>query len=242
MTIDRFDIIAIDGERPESLDQWADRVFKTLRGVIGTGHPTLVHWYAVADTKAEALAWPVGEDRDDLKVRLERGRALSDDGHWVEDLGYSLYAWNGRDDHEIRLSINVCRHGFGLPNWFSLALGEGPPGIGPNSVDGQYLDPLFEVIADGFDPAWAVLRSSAHLHVVRPGVRPWMSWKLYLRGGDLSGIDLPAGVCRRRIGDNGWLFSLPLPVDPRNEESLRVARQMDEALAAANLPIPEIPR
>jgi hypothetical protein len=234
--MDTFSLGAFDGERPDSVDGWADRIFSALQQFRELDEATLANWFAVGTTKAASMARPLGMDRNSLKQAIERGRVLSESGEWITDLGYSLSAWNGREDAPLRLTIHVCRHGYGLPNLFMLDLGAGPAGVGPQAVDPERLKLVVEAVARTIDPSWIVV------DFVRPGVRPWMSWYLYLRGDVLAGIELPAVMEPKKVGQHGWMIGLPAPVAATDSIAVAAARDIDELIVAARLQLPNIPR
>jgi hypothetical protein len=237
-----FSLRAIDGERGDDLDAWAARLSRLLDSWRELDEGLLGSWFATARSKAGSLKLPVGYDAEQVMAFLRKGRSLNIHRRPMPDLGYHASAWNGVDAVPLRFLMHCCRHGVGLPNGFELELKEDASGGRPNGVSSDLLEAMVIAVAEALEPAWVEVTSREHGRLRENGLRPFMSWFLYLRGQAAASALLPDWVRRNKVGMIGWLLALPAPVVVADEVSVARALAVDKALSRVPLDIPIIPR
>lgn len=95
--------------RAESIDVAADKVARLVRALADID-PLLTGWRAKGRSRREAVDQPiVTNDSADIGERLIAGRNRRDtDNEVIEELGYSVYWWNGSDDATaVKLNISI---------------------------------------------------------------------------------------------------------------------------------------
>jgi hypothetical protein len=91
----------------ESVEECADRVAR-LVSALAALDPALSGWRNLGRSKRQALAEPVvTTDHADLIPRLLDGRHRDESNQIMEDLGYSLYWWNGAEDNRAAVNMRV---------------------------------------------------------------------------------------------------------------------------------------
>jgi hypothetical protein len=141
--------------RKETRHESAVRVAAFLDSI--AEHPPLVGWRLTGRSRKAALAGPLEISVEAIEHQL-RTNNRDMDGSVIEDLGFSLYVWNGNDN--LSASFHVTCGGWSdyVNNWAVLSL---PPQIAPiDQVTGKPLRTLLEKSVQVWDPDYAVVTSS----------------------------------------------------------------------------------
>lgn len=185
------------GPRPASLEACAEKVARTLDR-LGEASVILRTWYRQGRTKSEALAARVEPDASHLRTLLEQGRNVTDVGDRViKELGYSLSAWNGRDEPYATFSTQCGGWSHWVSNSFVVDL-PSPSGIGTELYEPRVARTLIHTLIEVWEPDWATFASRS----MRVGEQerqrggPRVGWLTYLspRFGDIPSIPPPATI------------------------------------------------
>src|SRR5262245_42303313 len=117
--MNRFFLGAYWSPRRESLDQCTDRLLGFLHD-LKTCDDTLVHWYQLGSSRAQALKNRVDTSDRVYFLELLRRRHRK---RGFENLGYSVDLWNGGDDDKaVGLSVTCGLYFERLGNHANLNL------------------------------------------------------------------------------------------------------------------------
>ncbi len=119
--------------------------------------PLLGTWYLRGGSRAAALREPVSRDAGTLERLLERGRNRRDfGGEVIEELGYSISMWNGKEEQAASLSV-TCGGFSGRVGNVALVkaslAGDGRVGLDPEGFAVEGLRSLVEV----WQPDWVTV-------------------------------------------------------------------------------------
>lgn len=145
------------GPRTETVEQSADRLAELVARLVRID-PLLAGWRAKARTKREALAQPtVAANHADLVGRLLSGRNRRDDnGEVIDELGYSIYWWNGSENDRtaVNLSINTGATAAAVSNRVLINLPD--PAATPQLYETTRARELIHTLITLFEPDSAV--------------------------------------------------------------------------------------
>ncbi|EUA07676.1 hypothetical protein I546_5085 [Mycobacterium kansasii 732] len=231
------------GARVESVDQAADRVAKLLPALAALD-PALSSWCDLGRSKREATAKPlVTTNHADLVQRLQDGRHRTDVGRQImEDMGYSVYWWNGAEDNQAAANLNIHIGSSALGNHVVLKLPE--PDAVPSLYTRGIAHKLLHIFVDIFDPD-SVLWSNEELlakqtepdrptedgrgYVLGKLVGHPAGWANFLSDSDSVKFDmalLPAGATVERLGTGTLVLLGQDPANPPLRDVLQVRRAM----------------
>ncbi|VBA61452.1 Imm52 family immunity protein [Mycobacterium attenuatum] len=231
------------GARVESVDQAAGRVAKLLPALAALDS-ALSSWRDLGRSKREATAKPlVTTNHADLVQRLQDGRHRTDVGRQImEDMGYSVYWWNGAEDSQAAANLNIHIGSSALGNHVVLKLPE--PDAVPSLYTRGIAHKLLHILVDIFDPD-SVLWSNEELlakqtepdHPTEDGrgyvlgklVGHPAGWANFLSDSDSVKFDmalLPAGATVERLGTGTLVLLGQDPADPPLRDVLQVRRAM----------------
>lgn len=231
------------GARVESVDQAADRVAE-LVSALAALDPALSNWRDLGRSKREAIGKPmVTTNHADLVQRLLDGRHRTDIGRQImEDMGYSVYWWNGAEDNQAAANLNIHIAASALGNHVVLNLPK--PDTVPSLYSPDTAQKLLHIFVDIFDPD-SLLWSNHELlakqtepdrptedgrgYILGQLIGQPAGWAIYLNDSNPVKFDtglLPSGATVERLG-NGMLVTLGSdPANPPISDVLQVRRAM----------------
>jgi hypothetical protein len=208
---------------------------------LAEAHPAFAHWNRKANSRAAAnkpfCAMP--PNVDELTEIFEKGRRFKDVPRepWPE-LGYSVYAWNGRDD-ACGISLDVHAGSYSLqrpePNSIFLQLHGAQPG-NEDFINAKALTRTLIAIAEAWDANWGTVETWEYKGKKRDAdgqlLRPWGGWITYLAPHYAGRISLPPAVRAEPTAGGGLVIvatEAPFTVaDPAHVAALDA---LQEALA-----------
>lgn len=193
-----YKLWAFWGSRPESTAACAAHLARMFTGLAEI-HPAFARWNRKANLRAAAnkpfCAMP--PNVEELTQIFEKGRHFKDDppDPWPE-MGYSVYAWNGRDDAcGISLSVDAGSYGSPVePNSIFLQLRGAQPG-NEGFINVKVLMRALVAIAEAWDANWGTVETWDYKGKSRDAngqlLRPWGGWLTYLATHYAGRISLP---------------------------------------------------
>ncbi|ETW23722.1 hypothetical protein MGAST_12635 [Mycobacterium gastri 'Wayne'] len=225
------------------MDESADQVARFLSELAALD-PALSGWRDLGRSKREAIAKPmVTTNHADLVQRLLDGRHRTDIGRQImEDMGYSVYWWNGAEDNQAAANLNIHIAASALGNHVVLDLPES------NAVPSLYTrdiaQKILHIFVDIFEPDSALWSNDELLAKQKEPDRPTedgrgyvsgqligqpAGWAIYLNDSNPVKFDtglLPSGATVELLG-NGMLVTLGSdPANPPISDVLQVRRAM----------------
>jgi hypothetical protein len=186
------------------------------------------------ESRKDALTRPIEPTRAALEKLIRRGRDRQ-----FEDLGYSVWAWNGvcEDYDDSGFHIQCSGYSKSLSNVCVFNL----PTQGPNAervLSAPVLTGLLRSTAMAWEPDWGVAMSTVHRDLVDKDGRAdvWVGWVTYLsrRRGRIP--PLPAPVRIEPVEDKGTLIILtPERFTAANPEQVALSERVRELLDRAGL-------
>lgn len=217
-------------ETPESCARRAEAFLADMSKI----DPAFSRWFEQGRSRKDALKHPLENSGEALEMRVRRGRDIQ-----FEDLGYSVWAWNGEpDDYDASGFKFTCGGSSeGLFNNCVVTL----PARGPNAervLCVPVLTGLIRSLVLAWEPDSALATSSMLSDAVAPegGADTSVGWVLYLPRGHGSIPPLPAPVRLEPVEDKGTLIVLtPERLTVKNPEHVELARRVHELLNTAGL-------
>ena len=235
------EIFAYWGDRPESTSACAKRLarlFEELRQI----HPAFARWFHKGDTSKEwnTPLCSVPPMIKELTSVFEGGRFYTDVGHdLMPDLGYSVDAWNGRQD-DYACSFRTKAGGWSqvrnFPNNFSLDFRTRTI-ANADLANAAVLGAMLRAIVTAWDADWGRVYD---WHYKNPIMRPerqedtppfWSGWIVYLAARFADRISVPRGVVAEEIPGHGiMLFATKDVFDRDNPAHMAAAYSIQLAL------------
>jgi hypothetical protein len=210
------------GPRAESVEACAGRLRTFLTRLSGL-HPGLAQWHPTVDSPSSADPPALRLDDDALREYLSRGRARDDeDGQVMEDLGFDISLWNGReDDWAIGVMVTCGVTADVVPN--SVVFD--PPFPTPADLE-MFRPPVVRGIVEAVVEAWAPQRAkfiTNGLDIKQEKLpTPQVGWLTFI-AGETPAAPPPAGAVVRPFGD-GYTVQIgdePLLVDASVVQQVR---------------------
>jgi hypothetical protein len=193
------------GPRAEPVETCASRLRPFLTRLGGL-HPRLAEWHTTVDNTS-ADAPPIQVDEDTLRELLSRGRNRTDfDGRIIEDLGYRVSLWNGReDDWECGIRVTCGVTATSVPN----ALVLDPPF--PTPANGELFRPttvrgMVEAAVESWAPERAKFITNGLDEKQEHLPPPQVGWLTYVTS-EVPTAPPPTGATVSPFGD-GYLVQI----------------------------------
>jgi hypothetical protein len=222
------------GPRRESPGECARRAEMFL-AEMATVDPSFARWFQQGKSRKDALKRPVEPDCAMLEKLIRKGRDRQ-----FEDLGYSVWAWNGVcDDYDDSgLNFNCGSHAESLSNRCVVDL----PSRGPNAervLSAPVLAGLVRSMVNSWEPDSAIATSSVHMDGVTGTsamAGTFVGWVMYFPRARGVVPPLPAPVRIEPVEDKGTLIILtPERFTASNPAHVELAERVRESLARAGL-------
>jgi hypothetical protein len=227
------------GPRKESAEACARRA-QVMLASLAINDPSFSRWFKQAKSLKESLKRPLEPTCAALQQWIQRGAMRSDGGMMMEELGYSVLAWNGErdeyDDSDFQVSCGGYSKRVNNACVFKL------PSRGPNAervLTTQVLAGLVRSMAIAWEPDWGVAMSHTHRDVVKPPQAeqgPYVAWITYLarRRGTIPPLPTPVRV--ELVEDKGTLILLtPERFTAANPAHVELAQRVRGLLERAGL-------
>jgi hypothetical protein len=217
--------------REESIEECAARLVRFFADLRRCDR-RFSRWHETAYSKKKALEAIARTDSHQYWLEtLDRRR------HWtdlppkrpMEDLGFSLGLWNGRDGADaVGLHIGCGLYCKKLGNAVALDL---PEELG-RLKDPNTMSAVLAAAANAWEPDWACVASDEAMSRRRfAATRPFVDWMLYISDARLPNVPVlkaPASV--QRLSGGTLIVVQPEPPDPENRAHLAHIKQMRDAL------------
>jgi hypothetical protein len=223
-------------ESPEECARHAEAMLASLSKV----DPSFSRWFKPARSLKESLKRPLEPTQAALQQWIQGGAMRSDGGMVMEELGYSVSAWNGErdeyDDSDFQVSCG------GYSKWVNNACAFKLPSRGPNAgrvLTTPVLASVVRSMSIAWEPDWAVAMSHAHRDIVKPlqaERSPYVAWVTYLARHRGPVPPLPAPVRIESVENKGTLIVLtPERFTAANPAHIELAQRVRELLDRAGL-------
>ncbi|MGZ3457734.1 MAG: immunity 52 family protein [Archangium sp.] len=221
------------GPRKETPEECARRAEVFLASVANVD-PSFSQWFEQGRSRKDALKRPIEPSGEALKERVRRGRDRQ-----FEDLGYSVWAWNGGpDDYDsCSFNFNCGSYSEGQANRCVVNL----PTRGPNAervLSVPVLTGLVRSMALAWEPDSAIATSSMLREAVTPIGRAgtFVGWVMYFPYSRGRVPPLPAPVRIEPVENKGTLLVLtPERLTVGNPEHVELGQRVHELLNRAGL-------
>lgn len=182
--MDKYSLKAYWGPRQVSVEECARHLLDYLT-CLGQWDESCSTWFEKANSLERALQRKVVLDLASLQDLLLHGRQYTDFGRRpMEELGYSISMWNGRDTEEgdyggIGIRVHCGCYSRLVPNVCEVTLPyQGP--VAARILQVPQLQALMRCVVLAWNPVWAVVASSLDREVLKPGLPPKRGWLLYI--------------------------------------------------------------
>lgn len=231
--IDSYYAGAYWGPRKETPEECAKRAEAFLTAIANVD-PAFSQWFEQGRSRKDALKRRIEPSRELLEKRVRRGRDRQ-----FEDLGYSVWAWNGApDDYDVcGFNFNCGGYCEGLFNRCVVDL----PIRGPTAervLSAPVLTGLIRSMALAWEPESAIATSEMHRDAVTPdgNADSFVGWIMYFPRSRGSVPPLPAPVRIEPVEDKGTLIVLtPERLTAENPEHVELGKRVHELLSRAGL-------
>lgn len=222
------------GPRQESADQCAVRLTKCLKEVASVSH-IFASWYETGWSRKEALEKRINPvARDQLSELLRAGRNRRDsDKSIIEDLGFTLSLWNGKEDAQevsFRCHCGCYSNVQGLGNSVVLDF---PEVLGDLAEKERALKALMAVVR-AWEPDWAgiISHESVDARPFTPG-SPFVDWMIYLNQTNIDASELPSSASVVSVDGKGTIvITQDAPVDPSDQSHVQNVQAVESAIPA----------
>ncbi|HYO71601.1 MAG TPA: immunity 52 family protein, partial [Archangium sp.] len=202
--------------------------------------PAFSQWFEGGRSRKDALKRPIEPSGEALAKRIRRGKDRQ-----FEDIGYSVWAWNGASDDYDASGFNFKCGGYceGLSNRCVVNL----PSRGPNAERVLRVSVLSELVRSmvlAWEPESALATSTIYRDTVTPdGVaETCVGWLMYFPRSLGLVPPLPAPVRIEPVEDKGMLVILtPERTTAENPEHVELGQRVRELLNRAGLLRPMAP-
>lgn len=227
------------GPRKESPEECARRM-EVMLAALSKSDPSFTRWFKPARTLKESLKRPLEPNRAALQQWIQGGVSRSDGGLAMEELGYSVMAWNGERDEYDDSDFQVACGGYSP--WVNNTCVFKLPSRGPNTervLTAPVLATLVRNMVIAWEPDWAVAMSHTHRDVVKPHQAersPYVAWVTYLARHRGTVPPLPSPVRIEPVDDKGMLIVLtPERFTAANPAHVELAQHVHALLDGAGL-------
>ena len=236
--IDSYYAGAYWGPRKETPEECARRA-EAFLAAIAKLDPAFSQWFEQGRSRKDALKRSIESSGEALEKRVRRGRDRQ-----FEDLGYSLWAWNGAPDDYDACGFNFKCGGYceGLFNRCVVTL----PARGPNServLSVPVLTGLVRSMVLAWEPDSALATSSMLSEAVIPdgNADTFVGWIMYFSHSRGKVPPLPAPIRIEPVEDKGTLIVLtPERITAANPEHVELGQRVQELLNRAGVIRPVI--
>lgn len=226
--------------RPEGAAACAARLARMFTGLAAI-HPAFTRWNRGGRSRASAnrpfCAMP--PNLEELTGIFEKGLAHKDVPRdpWPE-MGYSVSAWNGRDDARVVL-LRVHAGAYNNhpePNSVSMQLPPAQPG-NEDFINAEVPARVLVAIATAWDANWGVIESwdykGQNTNANGQLLRPWGGWITYLSAPYAGRITpLPAAARSEPVAGGGLVIvATPDPFTVANPAHVAALDALQQALA-----------
>ncbi|WP_375770799.1 immunity 52 family protein [Archangium gephyra] len=231
--IDSYYAGAYWGPRKETPEECAQRAEIFLASMAKVD-PSFSRWFQQGRSRRDALKRPIEPTRAALEKLIRRGRDRQ-----FEDLGYSVWAWNGVcvDYEDSGFNFACGAYSEAVSNVCVCNL----PTRGPNAervLTVPVLTGLVRSMVLAWEPDSAIATSSMLREKVTPTGRAgtFVGWIMYFPRSRGTVPPLPAPVRIEPVEDKGALIVLtPERLTPANPEHVELAQRVHVLLDRAGL-------
>ncbi len=231
--VDSYYAGAYWGPRKETPEQCARRA-EAFLAALATIDPAFSRWFEQGKSRKDALKRPIEPSGEALKERVRRGRDRQ-----FEDLGYSVWAWNGASDDYDACGFHFYCGGYseGQSNNCVVNL----PIRGPNAervLSVPILTELVRSMALAWEPDSALATSTMHRDAITPDGNPktFVGWVMYFPHSRGKVPPLPAPVRVEPVEDKGTLIILtPERLTTEKPEHVELGQRVHSLLIEAGL-------
>jgi hypothetical protein len=221
------------GPRKETPEECARRA-EAFLAAIAKIDPAFSRWFEGGRSRKDALKRPIEPSGEALEKRVRRGRDRQ-----FEELGYSVWAWNGAPDDYDACGFNFYCGGYAdrQSNCCVVDL----PTRGPNAervLSVPVLTELVRCMARAWEPDFALATSKPHREEVSPTGRvgAFVGWVMYFPHSRGRVPPLPAPVRIEPVEDRGTLIVLTSErLTAENPEHIELSHRVHELLNNAGL-------
>ncbi|HYO59577.1 immunity 52 family protein [Archangium sp.] len=221
------------GPRKESPEECARRA-EVFLAAVSNVDPSFSRWFQQGRSRKDALKRPIEPTRAALEKLIRRGKDRQ-----FEDLGYSVWAWNGvcvdYDDSGFNFACGIYSDCVSNRCVFNL------PTRGPNAervLSEPILTGLVRSMVLAWEPDSAIATSTLHRDKVAPTGKSgtFVGWIMYFPRSRGTIPPLPAPVRIEPVEDKGTLIVLtPERFMAANQEHVALAERVRESLDRAGL-------
>jgi hypothetical protein len=231
--IDSYYAGAYWGPRKETPEECARRA-EVFLNTVANVDPSFSRWFQQGRSRKDALKRPIEPNRVTLEKLVRRGKDRQ-----FEDLGYSVWAWNGVcvDYDDSGFNFTCGAYSEAVSNVCVCNL----PTRGPNAervLSVPVLTGLVRSMAIAWEPDFAIATSAMHRDKVSPeGIAgTFAGWIMYFPRSRGTVPPLPAPVRIEPVEDKGTLIVLtPDLLTPTNPEHVELALRVQKLLDKAGL-------
>ncbi|MFL5350152.1 MAG: immunity 52 family protein [Hyalangium sp.] len=234
--IETYYIGAYWGARKEDAEACARRL-ATLVQLLAPVDPLFASWFKGSKSLKQSLTRPLELELSSLQKYIQRNLMRDDRRQPMEDLGFNLGLWNGRQGgNDAWLSIGCGGYWEQVSNRCVLRA----PDEGPGServLTTAFQTQALRALATAWDPDWGAAVSNVHRDIIEkksPDI--WVGWVTYLSRRLGRVPPLPAPVRIEPVEDQGTLILLtPELFTASNPEHVALAERVRELLDRAGL-------
>lgn len=231
--VDSYYAGAYWGPRKETPEACARRAEAFLIAIAKID-PAFSRWFEQGRSRKDALKRPLELSSEAMEQRIRRGGDRQ-----FEELGYSVWAWNGEPDayDACGFHFHCGGHAEGQSNNCIVNL----PARGPNAeriLRAPVLTGLVRSMALAWEPDSALATSTLHRDAVTPedNAKAFVGWVMYFPHCRGKVPPLPAPVRVEPVEDKGTLIVLtPEPPTAENPEHVELGQCVHELLTRAGL-------
>lgn len=231
--IDSYYAGAYWGPRKETPEECARRA-EAFLAAIADVDPSFSRWFDQGRSRKDALKRPIEPSGAALEKRVRRGRDRQ-----FEELGYSVWAWNGvPDDYDACVfNFNCGSYSEGQSNRCVINL----PSRGTNAdrvLSARVLTGLVRSMVLAWEPEFALATSKMHREEVSPTGRvgAFVGWVMYFPHSRGRVPPLPSPVHVEPVEDKGTIIVLtPERLTAEKSEHVELGQRVHELLSKASL-------
>ena len=234
--VETYYIGAYWGARKEDAEACARRLAACVQ-LLAPVDPLFASWFKGAKSLKLSLQRPLELEPSRLQKYIQRNLMRDDRRQPMEDLGFRVGLWNGRQGgNDAWLSIGCGGYWEQVSNRCVLDA----PYKGPGServLTATFQTQALRAIATAWEPDWGVAMSHAHRDISEKKPRGvWVGWVTYLSRRLGRVPPLPAPVRIEPVEDKGALVILtPERFTASNPEHVALAERVRELLDRAGL-------
>jgi hypothetical protein len=236
-----YKLWAFWGSRPESTAICAARLARMFTD-LALIHPLFAHWNRTANSRAAADKPFCGmpPNVEELTRVFEKGRHFKDDppDPWPE-MGYSVHAWNGRDDAcGVSLDVHAGSYGDGdsIDSNSIFMEFDGAQPDNEDFVNAKVLARALVAVAEAWDANWGVIETWDYKGRKEDAngqlLRPWGGWITYLAARYTGRIARPPAMRAEPTAGGGLaIIAMEEPFTVANPAHVAALDALQQALA-----------